>query len=120
MRRDRSMTAIRFMIHFLVAGLIGVMYIGIGNDASHAYNNFKYIFFSIMFLMFTAFSSTQMTCKRKNLMNLRSKLICCISVPVELSIIRREHFNHWYSLKAYYIAKLVASDIPIQIICAVI
>lgn len=40
------------------------------------------------------------------------------SVPLELPIITREHFNRWYSLRAYYIAMTVA-DIPIQALCTV-
>lgn len=37
---------------------------------------------------------------------------------MELPIITREHFNRWYSLRAYYIAMTVA-DIPIQVLCTV-
>lgn len=37
-------------------------------------------------------------------------------VPLELPIITREHFNRWYSIKAYYFA-LIFSDLPIQIAC---
>lgn len=60
--RDRSLTAMRLLIHFCIAILIGTIYIGIGNDATNAFNNFRYIFFSIMFLMFTAFSSMTLAC----------------------------------------------------------
>jgi ATP-binding cassette, subfamily G (WHITE), member 1 len=63
LRRDKSMTRMRFFVHCLVGGLIGILYLGIGNNAAHAFNNFNYAFFSIMFLMFTAFSSMQMQCK---------------------------------------------------------
>lgn len=61
--RDRSLTAMRLFIHLCVAVLIGTLYTGIGNDASNVFNNFRYIFFSIMFLMFTAFSSMTLACK---------------------------------------------------------
>ena len=37
----------------MIALLIGTLYFGIGEDAQHALNIFRYIFFSIMFLMFT-------------------------------------------------------------------
>lgn len=39
-----------------------------------------------------------------------------ISVPLEFPIISREHFNRWYSLRAYYIA-LTLADFPIQLLC---
>lgn len=61
--RDRSLTTMRIAIHLFMAPLIGLLYFGIGNDAHHALNNYKYAFFSIMFLMYTAFSSIIMNCK---------------------------------------------------------
>lgn len=41
------------------------------------------------------------------------------SVPLELPVIKREHFNRWYSVRAYYISFTLA-DIPIQVLCTVI
>lgn len=61
--RDRSLTAMRLTIHTCIAVLVGTLYFGIGNDGSMIFNNFRYIFLSIMFLMFTSFSSTSITCK---------------------------------------------------------
>ncbi|XP_055710758.1 ATP-binding cassette sub-family G member 4-like [Phlebotomus papatasi] len=96
--RDRSLTAMRVCIHLFVAPIIGLLYFGIGNDGYHTYNNYKYAFFSIMFLMYTAFSSI------------------ILVFPLELPIIKREHFNRWYSLKAYYVAMTLA-DVPVQVVC---
>lgn len=63
--RDRSLMTMRFIIHCTIAPLIGVLYFGIGNQAQHIFNSFNYVFFSIMFLMFTAFSSMTMACEFK-------------------------------------------------------
>lgn len=46
-------------------------------------------------------------------------ILYCFSVPLELPIITREHFNRWYSLRAYYIAMTLA-DVPIQVFCSLI
>lgn len=41
------------------------------------------------------------------------------SVPTEIPIIKREHFNRWYSLKAYYLA-ITLSDAPIQLVSTLV
>lgn len=63
MWRDRSLTLMRLFIHCCIGLLIGTMFVGIGNDAANVRNIFGYIFFSIMFTMFTAFSSMTLVCK---------------------------------------------------------
>lgn len=61
--RDRSLTAMRLIIHGCIGVLVGILYFGIGNDAAMIFNNFRYIFMSIMFLMFTAFSTMSIMCE---------------------------------------------------------
>lgn len=63
MSRNPSMSLMRVLIHFAVAIVIGCIYQGIGDSAKNMMNNFRYVFYSVMFLMFTAFSSLQTTCK---------------------------------------------------------
>lgn len=63
LRRDRSLALSRFIIHITIALLVGILYFNIGNDASMIFNNFRYIFMSIMFLMFTAFCTMTIICK---------------------------------------------------------
>lgn len=61
--RNPSVCLMRVLIHFSVAIFIGILYQGVGNSAKNQMNNFKYIFYTAMFLMFTAFSSLQTSCK---------------------------------------------------------
>lgn len=96
--RDKGLTCMRIVIHLIMASLVGILYYGIGNDAGNALNIFRYIFYTLMFVMYTAFSSI------------------LVNFPLEFPIVTREHFNRWYSLRAYYIAFTLA-DIPIQMIC---
>ncbi|XP_023702626.1 ATP-binding cassette sub-family G member 4 isoform X2 [Cryptotermes secundus] len=98
--RDKFLTVARLTIHMIVGVLIGLIYYKIGNDAAHVFDNIGLLYFSIMFLMFTAFSSMILT------------------FPSEIPVISREYFNRWYSLKSYYLAVTVA-DVPLQIICSV-
>ncbi|XP_034670136.1 ATP-binding cassette sub-family G member 1 [Drosophila subobscura] len=97
--RDSSLTTMRFGIHLITGLLIGTLYFGIGNDAAHTLNIFRYVFYTIMFIMYCAFSGI------------------LVKFPLEFPIVSREHFNRWYSLRAYYVAITVA-DLPIQIICS--
>lgn len=63
LRRDRSLALTRLIIHICIGVLVGILYFNIGNDASMTLNNFRYIFMSIMFLMFTSFSTMTIACK---------------------------------------------------------
>lgn len=63
LRRDRSLAFMRFVIHFCIALLVGTLYFNIGDDASMMFNNFRYLFLSIMFLMFTSFCTMTIICE---------------------------------------------------------
>lgn len=63
LRRDRTLTYSRILTHTVIAIFIGILYYGIGTDASNMLNNFNYMFFSVMFLMLTAFNCIITTCK---------------------------------------------------------
>ncbi|XP_018574647.1 ATP-binding cassette sub-family G member 1 isoform X2 [Anoplophora glabripennis] len=99
--RDRTLAYARLGTHIGIALFIGILYQGIGQDASNMINNFNFIFFSVMFLMLTSFN-------------------CIITTfPLELPILTKELFNKWYSLKSYYLAISLA-DIPVQMVATLI
>lgn len=62
LRRDRSLALMRFVIHTCIALLVGTLYFNIGNDASMMFNNFRFIFLTLMFLMFTSFCTMTIIC----------------------------------------------------------
>ncbi|KAL2732543.1 ATP-binding cassette sub-family G member 1 isoform X1 [Vespula maculifrons] len=100
-RRDWTLMYLRLFAHILVGFLISALYYDIGNDGAKVLSNLGFLFFNMLFLMYT------------------SMTITILSFPLELPVLLKENFNRWYSLKAYYLA-LTVSDIPFQAIFCII
>lgn len=99
-RRDWTLMYLRLFAHILVGFLIGALYYDIGNDGAKVLSNLGFLFFNMLFLMYT------------------SMTITILSFPLEMPVLVKEHFNRWYSLRAYYLA-ITISDIPFQAIFCV-
>lgn len=95
--RDRVFALLRIIMHCVIALIIGTLYFKIGQDAAYVLDNFNLSYYNIMFLVYSAFSATMIT------------------IPLELPILKREHFNRWYKLRSYYLAGKLA-DFLVQLI----
>ncbi|XP_055541485.1 ATP-binding cassette sub-family G member 4 isoform X1 [Wyeomyia smithii] len=99
-RRDWTLMYLRLFAHILVGFLIGALYYDIGNDGAKVLSNLGFLFFNMLFLMYT------------------SMTITILSFPLEMPVLLKENFNRWYSLRSYYLA-ITVSDIPFQAIFCV-
>ncbi|XP_054261106.1 ATP-binding cassette sub-family G member 4 isoform X2 [Macrosteles quadrilineatus] len=99
-RRDWTLMYLRLFAHILVGFLIGALYYDIGNDGAKVLSNLGFLFFNMLFLMYT------------------SMTITILSFPLEMPVLVKENFNRWYSLRSYYLA-ITMSDIPFQAIFCV-
>ncbi|XP_065356937.1 ATP-binding cassette subfamily G member 4 [Calliphora vicina] len=98
MCRNMIAVQLRIIMHIVVAILLGIVFWDIGNDGAKALTNSSFIFFVVMFVFFG---------------NAMPSIFLC---PQECAVFIREYLNGWYSIKAYYMAKIV-SDLPLQILC---
>ncbi|XP_022181268.1 ATP-binding cassette sub-family G member 4-like isoform X2 [Myzus persicae] len=95
--REKFITT-RLMVHIIVSAVYGWIYFGVGINASFIHDNLMLLFFSLLFIMYTASSSM------------------IINFPLEIPILSKEHFNQWYSLSSYYLSFTIV-DLPIQVLC---
>lgn len=83
--------------HCFSALLLGSIYFGIGADGNRPFENFKFCISVIVFFVYTHVMGPVLT------------------FPSEVKLLRREYFNHWYSLKSYILASTITS-LPSMII----
>ncbi|ENN82317.1 hypothetical protein YQE_01307, partial [Dendroctonus ponderosae] len=100
-KRDKTMTYLRIAVNALTALMLGTLYFNAGTDGTKVIDNYN-LLFSI--LMHHTFSTMMLT---------------ILTFPTEMSILIKEHFNRWYSLKMYY-TSVTLIDIPLSVFCCFI
>ncbi|KAG6460911.1 hypothetical protein O3G_MSEX012299 [Manduca sexta] len=94
-KRNSISLWIQLIHHVTSAVLLGSIFFGIGNDGASPIANFKFCLSCLVFFMYTYI------------------MIPILLFPMEVRLIRREYFNRWYSLKAYY-AALSFATVPVM------
>lgn len=101
----------------MVGLMLGSLYLQMGNDGHRVKDNYSLLFAILIHHMMTTMMLTVVTCK-SIVTQWHSILfieIFCLAVPAQMGILMKEHFNRWYSLKAFYTAVTIV-DIPISIL----
>ncbi|XP_025199854.1 ATP-binding cassette sub-family G member 1-like isoform X2 [Melanaphis sacchari] len=100
-RRNKTNALLRLVVHLVVALTVSYLYRGVGNDAARVLNNTKFVFGTNLFLAYTGLMAV------------------VVSFPLEYIVLKREHFNGWYTLFPYMISVLLI-EIPLQISCCLV
>ncbi|XP_002133095.2 ATP-binding cassette sub-family G member 4 isoform X1 [Drosophila pseudoobscura] len=98
MSRDMIAVQLRLIMHVVVALLLGVVYWQIGSDAAKIVSNVSCLLFIILFVFIGNAMPSILLCQQDS------------------AVFIREYYNGWYSLRAYYISKVLA-DLPLQLTC---
>ncbi|XP_025832790.1 ATP-binding cassette sub-family G member 1-like [Agrilus planipennis] len=96
--RSRSHTALKVqLVHHILSGLlVGSIFYKVGQNGSLAISNFFFCLCEIVFFMYT------------------HTMTSVLMFPTEVQIVKREYFNRWYSLKAYY-AAVIIRNLPLVV-----
>ncbi|GAB0089083.1 ATP-binding cassette sub-family G member 4 [Sergentomyia squamirostris] len=100
-KRDTTLTHLRIGVNIIVAAMLGFLFIEGGNEGSRVLDNYNLMFANLMHHSMTTMMLTVLT------------------FPTEMAILRKEHFNRYYSLKSYY-ASVTLLDIPMVSFCCLI
>ncbi|XP_028133293.2 ATP-binding cassette sub-family G member 4 [Diabrotica virgifera virgifera] len=95
--RDKMLTYLRIGTNIIVGLMLGSLYWKAGSDGSKVLDNFNLLFAILLHHMMS------------------TMMLTILTFPQEMSILIKEHFNRWYSLKMYYTSVTIV-DIPVSVI----
>lgn len=96
-KRDATSTHLRLAVNIAVALMLGTLYINSGNEGSRVIDNYNLLFAILMHH------------------SMANMMLTVLTFPTEMAILLKEHFNRWYSLKAYYMS-VTLLDIPVSVL----
>jgi Na+/H+-dicarboxylate symporter len=62
----QTLMYLRLFAHILVGFLIGALYYDIGNDGAKVLSNLGFLFFNMLFLMYTSMTITILSCEYRD------------------------------------------------------
>ncbi|XP_063363293.1 ATP-binding cassette sub-family G member 4 [Cydia amplana] len=94
--RNRQGLWIQLIHHVMCGVLIGLCFLNMANDGTQMFNHLKMCVGLVIFFAYTQI------------------MVPVLVYPQEVKLVKKEHFNRWYSLTPYY-AALTVSKLPVQI-----
>ncbi|XP_076649340.1 ATP-binding cassette sub-family G member 1 isoform X2 [Halictus rubicundus] len=100
-KRDTTLTHLRILVNIAVGFMLGSVFLETGMDGARVLDNYNLLFSILIHHMMT------------------TMMLTIVTFPMQMSILLKEHFNRWYSLKAFY-TSLTLIDLPLSIFCCLI
>lgn len=99
LQHSRNLVALGIQLfhHLFSAILIGSIFFHMGDDASRTFANVKFCLSVLVFFLYTHIMTP------------------VLLFPNAVKLMKREYFNRWYGLKAYYAAVTVSSFPPMMV-----
>ena len=106
---------LKIYMNILLAILVGCLYQGVGNDATKAIFNFGLCFTVVIAFMYNPMMPILLSCNLVQFfLKHLSNFFFAFTVPSEIELLKREHFNRWFRLGPYFWAMLL-SKLPVHI-----
>lgn len=99
--RNRQGLWIQLIHHVMCGVLIGICFFKMANDGTQMFNHLKMCVGLVIFFAYTHI------------------MVPVLVYPQEVKLVKKEHFNRWYSLTPYY-AALTVSKLPVQVTLTVV
>lgn len=100
-KRDTTLTHLRIAVNIFTGLMLGTLFIQAGNEGERVLDNYNLLFSILMHHMMT------------------TMMLTILTFPTEMNILKKEHFNRWYSLGSYY-TSVTLVDIPVSIFCCIL
>lgn len=100
-KRDTTLTHLRILVNISVGFMLGSVFFEAGMDGARVLDNYNLLFSILIHHMMT------------------TMMLTIVTFPMQMSILLKEHFNRWYSLKAFYTATTLV-DLPLSTFCCLI
>uniref|UniRef100_A0A1B6KVQ4 ABC transporter domain-containing protein n=1 Tax=Graphocephala atropunctata TaxID=36148 RepID=A0A1B6KVQ4_9HEMI len=100
-KRDKTLTHLRLIVNIFTGIMLGTLWLQVGDKGSRVLDNYNLLFSILIHHVMS------------------TMMLAILTFPMEMTILTKEHFNRWYSLKSFFISVNVV-DFPVPVVCCII